>query len=108
MLKKYSKRKSEYYGFCLKCENEVKGKEEVGLGQRKTIIRFNCPYCRSKWFKEKYKLEIAVAGGYKNGYGEWIKCDQDGKPFPEELKRIQEECKKNIMISVKNNLMKRI
>lgn len=90
---KYIDRKGKFFGKCLSCNREVEGMEEKGIGP-KPIIRFNCK-CGAKWFKEKLGVEIAIAGGFRNGLGEWVKCDNEkGKILPEELRRIQNECKK--------------
>lgn len=89
---KYINRKGKIFGKCLSCPREVEGVEEKGIGP-KPIIRFNCK-CGAKWFKEKLGVEIAIAGGYRNGLGEWIKCDKNGRITPEEIAKINNEGKK--------------
>lgn len=78
-----------YFSRCLACGRRVEGFEERGYGSEK-IVRFRCS-CRSSWFKRRDAVVRAANRGFRNGHGQWVPCDAQGRITDQALTQIQEE-----------------
>lgn len=84
-----------FYSFCHDCGAKIKGEEKLKSGnagnQGRKDVYFDCHRCDKHWWKDKTRLLVSIREGYYNGFGDWIRADENGNPLSQDVKKARQK-----------------